>query len=93
MSNFITLRLILQEPKPDVRQFVECLSKEELKKGDYDLLLRKAVESKVPDFRLFCDALVRYAWWDSGRELMSTSSTPRVLPYSSRQCQQPHACL
>ena len=23
MSNFIALRLILQEPKPDVRQFVE----------------------------------------------------------------------
>lgn len=59
MSNFIALRLILQEPKPDVRLFMEELSRGELKKGDYDLLLRKAVESKVPDFRQFCEALVR----------------------------------
>jgi ribosomal protein S3AE len=59
MSNFITLRLILQEAKPDVRQFMEELSREELKKSDYDILLRKAVESKVPEFRQFCDALVR----------------------------------
>jgi hypothetical protein len=43
MSNFIKLRLILQEPKPDYNNFLAELKKEEIKKEDLDLLLRKAV--------------------------------------------------
>ena len=58
--------------------------KEELKKGDYDLLLRKAVESKVPEFRLFCEALVKYCCCYLGRAPMSTSSIPRVTRITCR---------
>lgn len=43
MSTFITLRLILQEPKPDLAKFLVELEKQEIAKGDLDLLLKKAV--------------------------------------------------
>lgn len=49
-----------------------------MKKGDLDLLLRKAVESKVCDFKQFCDALVKYAVVDLEKEPTSTSLTPKV---------------
>ncbi len=78
MSNFVNLRLILQDNRPDFRKFKEELSRDELKKGDLDLLLRKLVDCKVPDFQLFCDVLVKYDLGHLGREPMSTSPTPKV---------------
>ena len=48
--SFINLRVTLTEPKPDLNKFVEQLDKEDVKKEDLDLLLRKAVESKVSRF-------------------------------------------
>lgn len=57
--SFIKLRVILTEPKPDLAHFVQQLEEEEVKKEDLDLLLRKAVESKVAHFADFCAALVR----------------------------------
>lgn len=57
--SFIKLRVILTEPKPDLSDFVKQLDEEEVKKEDLDLLLRKAVESKVSHFADFCSALVK----------------------------------
>lgn len=84
MSNFIKLRLILQEPKPDYGNFLVELEKDEIKKEDLDLLLRKAVESKVTQFRDFCNALVRYSFHDPVKAQISISTTPKVTPDSSR---------
>lgn len=58
-----------------------------------DLLLRKAVESKVTQFRDFCNALVWYYSKNPVKAQISTSTTPKVLHGSSRSCQQPYACL
>ena len=43
MGTFIRLRLILQDKKPDLKNFFNQLDNSDLIKGDYDLLLRKAV--------------------------------------------------
>ena len=48
--SFIKLRLILQEPKPDLSKFLKELEMEAIQKGDLDLLLRKSVESKLNQF-------------------------------------------
>ena len=93
MSNFIKLRLILQQPKPDYKNFLVELQKEEIKKEDLDLLLRKAVESKVTQFRDFCNALVWYYSHNPVKARISTSMTPKVPQGSSRSREQPHACL
>lgn len=78
MSTFITLRLILQEPKPDLAKFLVELEKQEIAKGDLDLLLKKAVESRPPHFSEFCSALVRYSIFHAAKELTSTSATRKV---------------
>ncbi len=59
MSTFIKLRLILQEPRPDLANFLAILEREKVEKGDLDLLLRKAVESKLQQFSDFANALIR----------------------------------
>lgn len=59
MSNFIKLRLILQEQRPEYHKFIAELGQQTLKNSDLDLLLRKAVEERVPEFPYFCKALVR----------------------------------
>ena len=53
MSTFINLRLILQEKKPNLAEFLRQLELEDLKKEDLNLLLRKAVESRPLQFADF----------------------------------------
>ena len=50
MATFTRLRLILQDKKPDLKNFITQLDNPDLISKDYDLLLRKAVEEKVMQF-------------------------------------------
>lgn len=77
--SFIKLRGILSEPKPDPANFVSELERVELRKEDLNILLRKAVESKLPRFSEFCSALVRYPLSYSDKARASTFTTRRVL--------------
>jgi hypothetical protein len=58
-----------------------------------DLLLRKAVEGRIPDFPSFCRALVRYISCHLAKEPTSISMTPKVEFLLSRPHQQSHDCL
>lgn len=60
MSNFIDLRIILQEAKPSLASFLAKLNENKLPKEDLDILLRKTIESKIAQFEEFADVLVRY---------------------------------
>jgi len=93
MSNFIKLRLILQEPRPAFYNFIAELGQQQLQNGDLDLLLRKAVEGRIPDFSNFCRALVRYINCNLVKEPMSISMIPKVELALSRSCQQSYDCM
>lgn len=93
MSNFIKLRLILQEQRPAFHNFIAELGQQQLQNGDLDLLLRKAVEGRIPDFPNFCRALVRYIRYHLAKERTSIFMTRKVEFVLSRPYQQSHDCL
>ena len=93
MSAFIKLRNILQENKPNWEVFSAELESKDLQKGDVDLLLRKAVESKISPFKDYCHKLVKYVLKDIGKEPISILAIPKVPPILVRSYQQPYAGL